>query len=81
MDRIIENVISFHLRKESELLAQRKHNFEYASKKMSSLGFSERFLKNKKIVPSVLLLNNHGFLKATKEIQTHGKMIHKAISL
>ena len=59
----IENVISFHLRKESELLAQRKHNFEYASKKMSSLGFSERFLKNKKIVPSVLLLNNHGIIK------------------
>jgi hypothetical protein len=59
----IENVVSHNLRNESGLLERRNHNFDYAVKKMSGLGFSERFLKDKKIVPSALLLNNNGIIK------------------
>ena len=58
----IENVLSYSLRNEADLLLNREKAFAYASKKMATLGFSERFQKLDKVVPSVLLLNNHGII-------------------
>lgn len=59
----IQNVMSHNLAKQDEILAKRKENFEYGLKQFSKLGFSERFQKNEKIVPSTLLLNNNTIIK------------------
>ncbi len=59
----IQNVMSYNLAKQDEILAKRKENFEYGLQLFSKLGFSERFQKNEKIVPSTLLLNNNTIIK------------------
>lgn len=59
----IQNVMSFNLAKQDEILAKRKENFEYGLKQFSKLGFAERFQKNEKIVPSTMLLKNHNIIK------------------
>lgn len=56
----IEKVVSNDLRTESDLLQKRNENYQYGLQLFSALGFSERFSKNDSIVPSLLLLNNHG---------------------
>lgn len=62
-ERYIENIVSYHLAIESELLQKRKIIFDYALEQFSNLGFTLRFKKNEKVVPSVLLLNNNGIMK------------------
>lgn len=59
----IHNVMSYQLKKQVEIIQQRKTNFEYGLSLFSSIGFTERFSKNDKIVPSTMLLNNHGIVK------------------
>lgn len=67
----IENVLSYNLRNESGLLLDREKAFAYASKKMATLGFSERFQKLDKVVPSVLLLNNHGIINDLNTLKVY----------
>lgn len=55
----LEKVMSYHLMQSSDLLSQRKANFDYAHQAFQSLGFSLRFPKYDHVVPSALLLNNH----------------------
>jgi hypothetical protein len=59
----IKNVLSFNLKKQSEIIKNRKENFNYGLSLFTQLGFTERFLKNDKIVPSTMLLNNNGIIK------------------
>lgn len=59
----IKNVLSFNLKKQSEIIKKRKENFNYGLSVFTQLGFTERFLKNDKIVPSTMLLNNNGIIK------------------
>ena len=59
----IHNVLSYQLKNQAEILCQRQENFKYGVSLFSNLGFTERFTKNDKIVPSTLLLNNNGIIK------------------
>lgn len=59
----IKNVLSFNLKKQSEIIKKRKENFNYGLSVFTQLGFTERFFKNDKIVPSTMLLNNNGIIK------------------
>ena len=61
--RYIENVISNILIQEKELLQIKKTNFDYASTKFEAMGFTLRFPKSIRTVPSVLLLNNNDIVK------------------
>lgn len=61
--QFIQNTLSFHLKKESQLLQKRHENYEYAVKEFSKLGFSPRFSTNQNTVPSALLLNNNNNIK------------------
>jgi hypothetical protein len=58
----IENVVSHHLANEPALLHTRKTIFDYAQERFSNLGFTLRFTKTEKVVPSVLLLNNNAII-------------------
>ena len=62
-ERYIENVVSYHLANERELLQKRKVIFDYAQAQFSTLGFTLRFNKREKVIPSVLLLNNNTIIK------------------
>lgn len=62
-ERYIENVVSHHLANETELLQKRKAIFDYAHAQFSNLGFTLRFNKREKVIPSVLLLKNNGIIK------------------
>lgn len=59
----IQNVVSHHLTNETELLQTRNAIFDYAYEQFSKLGFTLRFTKSDKVVPSVLLLNNNAIIK------------------
>ena len=61
--RYIENVISNILIQEKELLQIKKTNFDYASTKFEAMGFTLRFPKSIRTVPSVLLLKNNDIVK------------------
>lgn len=62
-DHYIENVVSYHLTNETELLQKRKAIFDYAQAQFSNLGFTLRFKTKEKVIPSVLLLNNNTIIK------------------
>ncbi len=59
----IRNVLSQHLKNESQLLEKRSANFQYALSKFSKIGFTERFSKDNKVVPYSMLLNNNEIIK------------------
>ena len=59
----IQSVLSHNLIDVKNILDKRKENFHFAISLFSQLGFSLRFDKNQKIVPSVLLLKNNGRIK------------------
>lgn len=65
----IQNVMSFNLAKQDEILAKRKENFEYGLKLFSKLGFAERFKTYNNVVPSTLLLNNNGLIKDLNKLK------------
>jgi hypothetical protein len=58
----ILKVIGFEISMKNEMLAQRNQIHQYAIKQYESMGFSVRFSSEKDIVPSALLLNNHGII-------------------
>jgi hypothetical protein len=55
-------VVSYALLNTTDLLQKRKTTFDYACDLFEKLGFSLRFPTGKKVVPSALLLNNHGIV-------------------
>jgi hypothetical protein len=59
----ILKVIGFEISMQDEMLTQRNQILQYATKQYESLGFSVRFPSEKDIVPSALLLNNHGIIR------------------
>ena len=59
----ILKVVGFELSNVSEILEKRKTNFDYATSMFAELGFSLRFPNKPSVVPSVLLMNNHGVIK------------------
>jgi len=59
----IQNVVSYNLKSEAELLSKRKENWNYALSQFSKLGFTPRFPANNNVVPSALVLNNNGIIK------------------
>jgi hypothetical protein len=61
--KYIQKVLSYHLRNQAQLLRKRTENFDYALAAFSKLGFTERFHKDGRTVPSVLLLNNNAIIK------------------
>ncbi len=65
----IQNVMSYNLIKQDEILAKRKENFEYGLQLFSKLGFSERFKTYNNVVPSTLLLNNNGLIKDLNKLK------------
>lgn len=65
----IQNVVSHHLKTETQLLHKRKENFDYAISGFSKLGFTVRFHNDKNNVPSVLLLNNNSIIKDLKALK------------
>lgn len=67
----IEKVMSYYLKDEKQLLQKREENFDYAVKKLSKLGFTERFQKNGKIVPSSLMLRNHSIVKDLNALKVY----------
>jgi hypothetical protein len=66
----IQKVVSHNLKMKDNILLKRKENFEYAVLLFRKLGFSERFTKNEKVIPSVLLLNNNGVIKDLNTLKT-----------
>ena len=58
----IQNVVSHALLNTTDLLQKRNTTFDYACDLFEKLGFSLRFPTGKKVVPSALLLNNHGIV-------------------
>ena len=58
----IENVVSHHLKNQTDLLQLRKQNHEYAVSLFSKLGFTLRFPGNQEVFPSALLLNNNSII-------------------
>jgi len=65
----IENVVSFYLRKEKSILEIRASHYDYAVRLFSTLGFTARFEKSEKSIPSVLLLNNHGIIRDLHQLK------------
>jgi hypothetical protein len=65
----IENVVSFYLRKEKSILEIRASHYDYAVRLFSTLGFTVRFEKSEKSIPSVLLLNNHGIIRDLHQLK------------
>jgi dTDP-4-amino-4,6-dideoxygalactose transaminase len=72
----ILKVIGYEWDQVNQLLEKRKSNFEYAVSSFSSLGFSLRFPDHDLVVPSALLLNNHGIItdlpQLKKFLNAHG---------
>lgn len=66
----IQNVMSYYLRRETDLLKNRKDNFDYAVGIFSKLGFTPRFEADPKWVPSVLMLNNNGVVKDLNQLKS-----------
>ncbi len=67
----IEKVMSHYLKDELDLLARRRENFAYAVSKFKNLGFTERFENNDRIVPSALMLSNHGIVKDLNALKVY----------
>jgi hypothetical protein len=65
----IEKVLSHHLKNETQLLETRAQNFNYAVSIFAKHGFSERFEKSNKIVPSALMLNNNSIVKDLNKLK------------
>jgi hypothetical protein len=65
----IENVVSFYLRQEKSILEIRASHYDYAVRLFSTLGFTPRFEKSEKSIPSVLLLNNHGIISDLHQLK------------
>jgi len=61
--KYIQNVLSYQLKKQDEIIQVRGDNYTYGLQLFSSLGFTERFFKTKSIVPSAMLLKNNGIVK------------------
>jgi len=66
----IQNSVSFHLKNETELLAKRKQNFEYAAAKFAEAGFELRFKSEAATVSSVLLLRNNSVVDDLNALKT-----------
>lgn len=65
----IENAVSFYLRKEKSILEIRAAHYDYAVRLFSTLGFTPRFEKSEKSIPSVLVLNNSGIIKDLHQLK------------
>jgi DegT/DnrJ/EryC1/StrS aminotransferase family len=65
----LDKVLSHHLKNETQLLDERRQNFNYAVGLFAQQGFSERFEMNDKIIPSALLLNNHAIVKDLNQLK------------
>lgn len=61
--RYILKVLSFYLKREDHLLVKRKAIFDEAVAQFAKMGFTERFRNTADIIPSALMLNNHGIVK------------------
>ncbi|OYU85671.1 MAG: hypothetical protein CFE24_00230 [Flavobacterium sp. BFFFF2] len=59
----ILKVIGFEISMKDEILAQRNTIWQYATKQYQEFGFSLRFPSEKDVIPSLILLNNHGIIK------------------
>lgn len=70
----ILKVVGYELSQVNELLERRRHIFEYASNLFQDIGFSLRFSHQEGIVPSLLLLNNHGIIN---DLQAHKEFLYK----
>lgn len=65
----IRNVVSHHVKEEENLLRKRNNVFNYGIGLYSKLGFAERFERESRIVPSVMLLKNYGILSDLPELK------------
>ncbi len=65
----LQNVISYHLKDEANLLRVRQQNFDFAVNEFSKLGFTLRFQSDEKSVPSALLLNNNGVINDLNQLK------------
>ena len=66
----IQNVLSHYLKNETSILETRAKNWEYAVAKFSKLGFTPRFEKAAKTVPSALVLNNNGKIEDLNQLKS-----------
>lgn len=60
--KYIQNVLSYQLKKQDEILQLRRDNYAYGLQLFSALGFTERFFRTNNIVPSAMLLKNNGIV-------------------
>lgn len=77
----IRNVLSYYISSLDDLLAKRRGIFNYGSKKLLELGFTERFERDESIIPSAMLLKNNSIIEdlpsLKKSLWEHG--IHSSI--
>ena len=66
----IQNVLSHYLKKEVTILETRATNWDYAVAQFSKLGFTPRFEKTAKTVPSALVLNNNGKIEDLNQLKS-----------